>query len=42
MDVSICRLLGHNWKDLKFIPAAEQLGIGQGVTLEGTVGQLRA
>lgn len=78
MDVSICKLLGHDWKDLKFIPAAEQLGIGrsepiryvgmqiedvaipawkahegfeylpinflvgQGVTLEGTVGHVKS
>jgi hypothetical protein len=28
MDVSICRLLGHDWRDLKFIPEAVKRGIG--------------
>jgi len=28
MDVSICKLLGHDWHDLKFIPEAVNRGIG--------------
>jgi hypothetical protein len=27
-DVSLCRLLGHDWHDLKFIPEAVRRGIG--------------
>jgi len=78
MDVSICRLLGHDPKDLKFIPEAVKRGIGrddsityvgeriedvcipawkphqgwdylpinflvgQGVTLEGTIGHVKS
>jgi uncharacterized protein (DUF362 family) len=78
MDVSICRLLGHDWHDLKFIPEAVKRGIGvaepiqylghqieevcipawkphqgwdylpinflvgQGVTLEGTIGHVKS
>jgi hypothetical protein len=78
MDASICRLLGHDPGDLKFIPEAEQRGIGssrdiryvgkqiddvripawkphqgwdylpinflvgEGVTLEGTVGHVKS
>jgi len=29
MDVSICKLMGQNWKDLEFIPHAVELGIGR-------------
>jgi len=78
MDVSICRLLGHDWHDLRFIPEAVQRNIGvaepirylgkqieevaieawkphkgfdylpinflvgEGVTLEGTVGHVKS
>jgi uncharacterized protein (DUF362 family) len=34
MDVSICRLLGHDWHDLKFIPEAVARGIGVAEPIE--------